>query len=157
MHLSVWALKYCSLYKPLSKKCSSVNYNLVHNCMLHPEKFSQNIILKCFVWKLSGMYKKYSFALHGNWWLHCLKFSTSLHFKSGSYHSFKTTYKQTLKKEIQYRSEVSLPRRSCHEKSPNNTYSYTCLSWNLSHGCIRSHQNKLFLCDWLWFMNMIGF
>lgn len=70
VHLSVWALKYRSLYKRLSKKSSNVNYNLVHKCILHPEKFSQNIILKCFVWKLSGTYEKYSFALHGNGWLH---------------------------------------------------------------------------------------
>lgn len=95
VHLSVRALKYCSLYKPLSKKCSNVNYNLVHDCILHAEKSSQNIMLKCFLWKLSGKYKKIQFC---NWWLHSLEFSTSLYFTSESYHSFKTTYKHIWKK-----------------------------------------------------------
>lgn len=28
-----------------------------------------------------------------------------------------------------------------HEKSVSNTNSYTSLSWNLSRGCIQSHEN----------------
>lgn len=157
MHLSVWALKYRSLYKPLSKKSSNVNYNLFHNCILHPEKFLQNIILKCFVWKLLGTYEKCSFALHGNGWLHSV-WNFELVFISNQ--KVTTALKPRTNKLWKKRYNIG-PRLvrlggPIMKTSADNTYSYTCLSWNLSRGGIQSHQNKLlFWCDWLWFMNTL--